>query len=229
MEAPNYMQMPGVARSLGASVSTFRLRQEDGWEPDWDEFERAVRPGTRLPLPVESEQSHWRRPLRRRDAAHRRSVRADGDVDPRRRGVSRRRDRSAAHAQLLGDGRSRDRDERAVEGIRHSRRPDRLDRGAARGRRRLLVAARLPDDRPEQAVGSARADRRRAGEPRALLRANADDPSAEPADRARLDRRLRRTPDVARTAGGCDRAAEVRRGRPEPRDRRAGSRFARAR
>jgi aspartate/methionine/tyrosine aminotransferase len=48
MEVPNYMQMPGVARSLGANVRTFRLRQETGWEPDWEEFERAVTPGTRL-------------------------------------------------------------------------------------------------------------------------------------------------------------------------------------
>jgi aspartate/methionine/tyrosine aminotransferase len=48
MEVPNYMQMPGVARSLGAAVRTFRLRQETGWEPDWDEFERAVTPLTKL-------------------------------------------------------------------------------------------------------------------------------------------------------------------------------------
>ena len=48
MELPNYMQMPGVARSLGASVKTFRLRLDAGWEPDWDEFERAVTPNTRL-------------------------------------------------------------------------------------------------------------------------------------------------------------------------------------
>ena len=48
MEVPNYMQMPGVARSLGATVRTFRLRQETGWEPDWDEFERAVTSQTKL-------------------------------------------------------------------------------------------------------------------------------------------------------------------------------------
>jgi aspartate/methionine/tyrosine aminotransferase len=48
MEVPNYMQMPGVARGLGAEVHTFTLRQETGWEPDWDEFERAVTPATRL-------------------------------------------------------------------------------------------------------------------------------------------------------------------------------------
>jgi aspartate/methionine/tyrosine aminotransferase len=48
MEVPNYMQIPGVARSLGASVRTFTLRQDTGWEPDWTEFERAVTPRTKL-------------------------------------------------------------------------------------------------------------------------------------------------------------------------------------
>ena len=48
MQLPNYMQMPGVARSLGAEVRAFRLRQDRGWEPDWNEFEAAVSPGTRV-------------------------------------------------------------------------------------------------------------------------------------------------------------------------------------
>jgi aspartate/methionine/tyrosine aminotransferase len=48
MEVPNYMQMPGVARSLGVTVRTFSLRQDTGWEPDWNEFENAVTPRTRL-------------------------------------------------------------------------------------------------------------------------------------------------------------------------------------
>jgi hypothetical protein len=48
MQVPNYMQMLGVSRSLGADVQTFRLRTEAAWEPDWDEFERAVTPKTRL-------------------------------------------------------------------------------------------------------------------------------------------------------------------------------------
>jgi aspartate/methionine/tyrosine aminotransferase len=48
VELPNYMQMPGIARSLGATVRTFRLRLENGWQPDWTEFERAVTSGTRL-------------------------------------------------------------------------------------------------------------------------------------------------------------------------------------
>jgi aspartate/methionine/tyrosine aminotransferase len=48
MQVPNYMQMWGVARGLGAEVKTFRLRTEAAWEPDWDEFERAVTDRTRL-------------------------------------------------------------------------------------------------------------------------------------------------------------------------------------
>jgi aspartate/methionine/tyrosine aminotransferase len=48
MQVPNYMQLWGVTRSLGADVRTFRLRTEAGWEPDWDEFDRAVTPNTRL-------------------------------------------------------------------------------------------------------------------------------------------------------------------------------------
>jgi aspartate/methionine/tyrosine aminotransferase len=48
MEVPNYMQLPGVARSMGATVKTFRLREDTGWQPDWAEFEAAVTPKTRL-------------------------------------------------------------------------------------------------------------------------------------------------------------------------------------
>jgi aspartate/methionine/tyrosine aminotransferase len=47
-ETPNYMQLWGIPRSLGADVRTFRLRPDAAWEPDWDEFERAVTPGTKL-------------------------------------------------------------------------------------------------------------------------------------------------------------------------------------
>ena len=42
MELPNYMQMPGVARSLGGEVVSFHLQQARGWEPDWQEFDRAM-------------------------------------------------------------------------------------------------------------------------------------------------------------------------------------------
>lgn len=48
MATPNYMQIPGVVRSLGAEVRTFRLKPEDAWEPDWAEFDAAVRPDTTL-------------------------------------------------------------------------------------------------------------------------------------------------------------------------------------
>jgi hypothetical protein len=47
-QVPNYMQYWGVPRSLGAKVNRFRLNIDQGWEPDWDEFERAVNAKTRL-------------------------------------------------------------------------------------------------------------------------------------------------------------------------------------
>jgi aspartate/methionine/tyrosine aminotransferase len=48
MELPNYMQLWGVPQSLSAPVTTFRLRPDRGWEPDWEEFDRAVTRETRL-------------------------------------------------------------------------------------------------------------------------------------------------------------------------------------
>jgi len=48
MELPNYLQMPGVARSLGADVVTCHLQHARGWEPDWNEFDRALAAGPRL-------------------------------------------------------------------------------------------------------------------------------------------------------------------------------------
>ncbi len=48
LEIPNYMQLWGVPRSLGANVKTFSLNVEDNWEPNWDEFEKAVNPNTRM-------------------------------------------------------------------------------------------------------------------------------------------------------------------------------------
>src|SRR5260370_8150247 len=48
MQLPNYMQLWGVARSLGAEVRPFRLRTHASWEPHWNEFEPAVTPNTRL-------------------------------------------------------------------------------------------------------------------------------------------------------------------------------------
>jgi aspartate/methionine/tyrosine aminotransferase len=48
LETPNYMQLWGVPRSLGAETRTFNLRLDRGWEPDWEEFEKAVVDGTRM-------------------------------------------------------------------------------------------------------------------------------------------------------------------------------------
>src|SRR5215471_2561656 len=47
-QVPNYMQLWGVPQSLGAKVNTFQLRIDQDWEPDWEQFERAVNEKTRL-------------------------------------------------------------------------------------------------------------------------------------------------------------------------------------
>lgn len=48
LEVPNYMQMWGVPRSLGAKINKFTLEFSRNWEPNWDEFEAAVNEKTRL-------------------------------------------------------------------------------------------------------------------------------------------------------------------------------------
>ena len=45
---PNYMQLIGACRSLGARVIPFPLVEEDGWRPDLDALEAAVSERTRL-------------------------------------------------------------------------------------------------------------------------------------------------------------------------------------
>ena len=163
------MQMPGVARSLGAVVRTFRLRQDTGWEPDWDEFERAVTRGDAARLPLESEQPDRLRPVRRRHAAHRERCESTGAwllADEVYLGAEIDRPRTKS---FWGMSDRVDRHERAVEGVRHSGRADRLDRRAAVTGRRLLVPARLPHDRSEQDVGPARAGSRRPRESGTLL------------------------------------------------------------
>ena len=48
LEIPNYMQLLGIPKSLGAKVNTFSLDFENNWEPNWEEFENAVTPRTKL-------------------------------------------------------------------------------------------------------------------------------------------------------------------------------------
>ena len=48
LEVPNYMQLWGVPRSLGAKIKRFSLDFSQNWEPNWDEFEAAVNEKTSL-------------------------------------------------------------------------------------------------------------------------------------------------------------------------------------
>ena len=207
MEVPNYMQMPGVARSLGATVRTFRLRQDTRLGAGLGRVRARGHAGHAAAVSVEPEQPDRVGALRRaRWSGSSRAARRPARGSSPTRCISARRSTATAHDELLGHERSRDRHERPLEGLRDSRRAHRLDGRPADARRRVLDAARLPDDRAQQDVGPPRARRRRAAESRALLRAHARDPHAQPADRPRVDRPLRRPPHVARAAGRRDRA-----------------------
>lgn len=45
---PNYMQTWGLVRAFGAEVRPFPLRETEGWQPDPDELDAAISPGTKL-------------------------------------------------------------------------------------------------------------------------------------------------------------------------------------
>jgi len=45
---PNYMQIWGVARSFGIQVKPFYLREENGWNLDFDEFDNLISDQTRM-------------------------------------------------------------------------------------------------------------------------------------------------------------------------------------
>jgi aspartate/methionine/tyrosine aminotransferase len=45
---PTYMQTHGLVRNFGATVSEIPLRPQLGWEPDPNQVERAISPGTKL-------------------------------------------------------------------------------------------------------------------------------------------------------------------------------------
>lgn len=45
---PNYMQIIGLARSFGAEVKTFHLKEEKGWQPDIEEIESLITNRTKM-------------------------------------------------------------------------------------------------------------------------------------------------------------------------------------
>jgi aspartate/methionine/tyrosine aminotransferase len=48
MMLPNYMQIWGIAKSMGVTVKPFHLREERGWAPDLDELAAAVTEKTKM-------------------------------------------------------------------------------------------------------------------------------------------------------------------------------------
>ncbi len=154
LEIPNYMQLWGVPRSLGARCDKFRLRLDRGWEPDWEEFQRAVTPETRLvyisnpnnPTGAVLSEEAMQRIVERCEA-----VGAYLIADEVYQGAEIH---GAADHELLGHERSRHRHQRTLQSVGDSRRAHRLDRGTRQGDGGMLGAARLSDHRSEQTVGS---------------------------------------------------------------------------
>ena len=211
MQVPNYMQLPGRRRAASAPTCRRSSCARTRWEPDWDEFERAVTPKTRLLYLSNPEQSDRLGVVGRRDAADRRALRADRDVAAGRRGLSRRRDRSAAHASFWGMG---DRvivtsglsKAYGIPGVRIGWivGPQEWSRECWSQHDYITIGPNKMSDRIARMAVEPH-------ESRAVLRPHRRDPPPQPADRARVDRRLRRPADVERAAGGRHRAGEVRR------------------
>jgi hypothetical protein len=47
---PNYMQVPGLLESFGASIHPFHLVEENGWQPNLNELEKGLKDGARFIL-----------------------------------------------------------------------------------------------------------------------------------------------------------------------------------
>ncbi len=47
---PNYMQVPGLVRNLGGLMRPFELREETGWQPDFDQLRAILDDGARFIL-----------------------------------------------------------------------------------------------------------------------------------------------------------------------------------
>ncbi len=218
MQVPNYMQMWGVARSLGADVRAFSLRPDQAWEPDWQELERAVTRETRLVYlsnpnnPTGSVLS---------DAAMQRivdrceqtgtwlladEVYLGAEIDgPRTRsfwGMSDRVIVTSGLSKAYG-----------IPGVRIG-----WIVGPPAGGRPVLESARLHHDRSQQALGSCRPFRGRAREPGTVLREDGRAAPTQPPDRAGLGRVVRRAAHLDGAAGGGHRVDEVLRRHAQPDD-----------
>ena len=129
IETPCYGSALELARSTGASVSTWVRRYEDGWEHDLEALERLLRAETRLiylnsphnPTGTQMSRAVFERLTRDRAGALDRAV--------RRRGLSRSRARRGRAAARLGGRRgSRDLARGGVQGARPAGAAHRLAR-----------------------------------------------------------------------------------------------------
>ena len=197
-EVPNYMQLWGVPKSLGAFVNCFRLRIDENWEPDWDEFERAVNDKTRLvyvsnpnnPSGAVLSETAMRRIVARCD-----HVGAYLLADEVYQGAEVYRARTPtfwgmSDRVIVTSGLSK---AYGIPGVRigWTVGPDRCDRG-------VLDAARLSHHRTQQDLRRRGACRGPARQSRTAVRPHPRHPARKPAHHACLGRELRRLPYLPR-------------------------------
>ena len=192
-----------------ASVRTFALRQETGWEPDWDEFEQAITSKTRLvylsnpnnPSGAVLSDVAMQHIVSRVESTGSwllsDEVYLGAEIDrPRTRsfwGMSDRVIVTSGLSKAYG-----------IPGVRIGWivAPKQLTAECWTQHDYLTIGPNKMSDRIARVAVEDR-------EPRDMLRTDAIDSRAQPANRARMDRRVQRPPHLARTTGRGDRAGPV--------------------
>ena len=134
---PTYMQIPGLARSFGATVREVWLeaafdQTPARWRLDLDAVRAAVTPRTRF-IAVCNPNNPTGARLDEAEIAGLCAIAADPRVlGAGRRDLPRRRARRPRHTVGLGSSRPHRRDRRSLESLRAPRVADRLDRRAGR-------------------------------------------------------------------------------------------------
>ena len=155
---PNYLQIWGVARSMGCTVKTFPLDESRDWAPDLDELRRQVTPATRV-IAVCHPNNPTGAVLRREEMEDDRRDRGEPGSDRLlRRDLPRRRARRPRVAELSRRRPRRRGRRRPVQGPGASGPAHRLARRPGRDDRRRLAPQRLHHDHHQPALRGHRRD-----------------------------------------------------------------------
>ena len=227
MMLPNYMQMRGLARGLGAVVRPWTLVGGEAgapWRPNLPALEELVSTGTKViaicnpnnPTGARFSESNL-------DAIVRIAARVGASIVATE--IPRGRDGRCRDARIVGSIRPRNRHQRPVESVWLARPADRVGRRPAGRRRAVLGRARLHHDRSGSDQRSARARGADAVTPRTAARPHTRHRWRQLPGRPPLDRETRAEARTHSTRSRCDRdgplppPSELDRARRTPEDR----------